>query len=76
MEKEELDRSGIDAGLTPEQQDLFLNVYDRHVKAMGIEMRQRLGRIKDVKWNEQQDCLIVTYKSGDWWHYCKDGTWY
>jgi uncharacterized protein YciU (UPF0263 family) len=64
--------------LTEEQFDLFKWVHARHYAAWGTEARKKFttDHIKKVVWDEDEDCLKVYYDSGDWWHYCKDGTWY
>lgn len=64
--------------LTDNEYALFLQVYARHNSAMGLEKRKdyTLSDIVKVEWNEEEDCLHVYYKDGEWWHYCKDGTWY
>lgn len=57
---------------------LLLEVYANHNRSMGHEMRKKysLSDIVKVEKNIEENCLNVHYKNGDWWHYCKDGTWY
>jgi hypothetical protein len=67
-------------GLTPEQSELFLEVHKKHFNAFeeGSEQQRKRSRanITNVNWSDKDDCLHVHYDDGQWWHYCKDGTWY
>jgi hypothetical protein len=66
--------------LTDEQQELFNRVHTAHLAAFwdGSEAREKrtLEHITKVVWDASEDCLNVYYDDGEWWHYCKDGTWY
>lgn len=73
-----LDHSKNKFNLTEQQFDLFKRVHSRHYAAWGIENRKKftVDHITKVIWDEEDDCLKVYYDFGDWWHYCKDETWY
>jgi hypothetical protein len=64
--------------LTEEQYALFTRVHTKHYEAWGTEERTKftLDHVTNVVWDDEGDCLKVYYDFGDWWHYCKDGTWY
>ena len=68
----------IPYGLNAEQYELFKWVYNKHYHGWGTEARNKrtLDHITKVEWNQKEDCLHVHYDDGEWWHYCKDGTWY
>lgn len=57
---------------------LLLTVYANHNRSMGMEKRKNftLSDIVKVERNIEEKCLNVHYKSGDWWHYSTNGTWY
>lgn len=63
--------------LTEEQSELFLEIQRKHLNGMGEEMRRKytLYRIKDLVWDQEEDCLKVYYDDV-WWHYGKDLTWW
>jgi hypothetical protein len=66
-------------GLKPEQYFLFLTVHVKHLKTLESKERQMdlsLKNIKEVIWDEEEDCLKVYYRNGDWWHYTKSEEWY
>ena len=47
---------------------------------MGTEKRKNYTaeQIEKVIWNDEEQCLNVYYKNGNWWHYSNqnDGVWY
>lgn len=65
--------------LSLQQKELFENVYEKHLKAMGENQRRKYERsqIKEIKWDAEEKCLKV-YWSGDtdWFHYTTLGEWY
>lgn len=64
--------------LTEENKRLFYRVYNKHQLSMGTDMKTKysLSNIENVYWSSRNDCLIVQFINGDWWHYTKDHTWY
>lgn len=64
--------------LTEGQRKLFWDVQLKRMKGMGSDMQKKYdsNHIKKVEWNKEEDCLHVHFDDGEWWHYCKDGTWY
>ena len=63
------------ASLTPDQQELFITVYAKHMNSLGDRAREGLGYPISVAWHEEDECLHVHYR-GTWYHYTPDGTWY
>ncbi|PWU68293.1 hypothetical protein [Gracilibacillus dipsosauri] len=63
--------------LTDDEHRILLNVYHKHMNAMGEEERKQyaLGNIKKVKGNVQEQCLEVYFKNGEWFKYFANGTW-
>ncbi len=61
--------------LTTEQQAAFEVTLDRHMGAMGLRAREKLGEVKEVSWDPEDECIIVQFEN-DWYHYTPDGTWY
>jgi len=64
--------------LSDNEYRLLLQVYADHNRSMGLEKRKNftLSDIVKVERNTEEKCLNVHYKSGDWWHYSINGTWY
>ncbi|MCC2380945.1 hypothetical protein LKM00_26470 [Bacillus wiedmannii] len=63
--------------LTKEHYDLFIQVHNKHMSVFGTNNKQKyaLEHVKNVVWDENEDCLKVHYDDV-WWHYSKDLTWY
>lgn len=64
--------------LNDKEYKLFLDVYQKHNRSMGIEKRKNytLSHVVKVERNTEENCLNVHYKNGDWWHYAPNGMWY
>jgi hypothetical protein len=63
--------------LTDEQKELFKETHQAHLSMMGTATRKKhaVERIKEVKWDKEENCLKVFYDSGDWYHYTSQ-EWY
>lgn len=61
--------------LTTEQKAAFEVTLDRHMGAMGDKAREALGEVKEVSWDLEEECLIVTFEN-DWFHYDWNHNWY
>ncbi|MEG7342538.1 hypothetical protein V6E27_28735 [Bacillus cereus] len=63
--------------LTKEQYELFIKVHERHMQAFGTKNQQKyaLINVKDIVWDEDEDCLKVYYED-EWWHYTRELEWY
>lgn len=64
--------------LTPEQRFLFTKTYTKHLASMGTTKRSNYTEkhIKNVIWDEEENCLKVYFNNGDWWHYSTNEEWY
>ena len=64
--------------LNDDEYKLFLDVYQKHNRGMGLEKRKdyTLSHIVKVERNLEEKCLNVHYENGDWWHYTPKGEWY
>ncbi|MUK89123.1 hypothetical protein GMD78_12135 [Ornithinibacillus sp. L9] len=64
--------------LSDSEYQLLMEVYANHNRSMGLDERKKftLSDIVRVRRNVKERCLEVYYKSGDWWRYAADGTWY
>lgn len=64
--------------LTEDQKALFKQIHDKHLACMGTDKRKNyvVSELKNVVWDEEEDCFKVYYKNGDWWHYTLNGEWY
>lgn len=58
-------------------QKLFDSVHRRHLAAMGAEMRKNYtkDKVKRIKANNKERCLVVYFKNGEHFKYFADGTW-
>lgn len=63
--------------LTETQQQLFLRVHEKHLKAMGTDNQRKyaLENVKKVAWDREEQTVNVYYED-TWWHYDKRGCWY
>lgn len=63
--------------LNDEEYELLLKVYANHNRSVGLREREKysLSHIVKVERNIEENCLNVYYED-EWWHYCKNGTWY
>ncbi|MBY0224118.1 hypothetical protein [Sporosarcina aquimarina] len=59
-------------------QELFHRVHAKHLKMMGTDERAKhsIENVTRVLWDEEEQCLKVYYKEGDWWHYTASGEFY
>ncbi|MFD1363177.1 hypothetical protein [Lentibacillus salinarum] len=64
--------------LTDKQKELFDQTYKAHVFMMDPEMRKQHTEehIKEIRWNENEQCLRVYFDNGEWYHYSLAGEWY
>lgn len=62
--------------LNDNEYKLFLDVYQKHNRSMGLEERKNYTLSHVVKVERSKNCLKVYYENGDWWYYAPDGTWY
>jgi hypothetical protein len=73
-------RCMVKFGLTEGQADLFTAVHRNHLAAFekfSDQWKKRIfGHIEKVVWYPEEDCFHVHYDDGEWWHYCRDGSWY
>jgi hypothetical protein len=73
-------RCMVKFGLTTEQAELFAAVHRNHLAAFekwSDQWKKRIiGKIEKVEWVPEEDCFHVHYDDGEWWHYCRDGSWY
>jgi hypothetical protein len=63
--------------LEPEHFDWFMRTHRAHMKAWGTDNQKKysLPNVKDVIYDEAEDCLKVYYDD-TWWHYDRRRTWY
>ena len=40
------------------------------------QKKRTLDNVTRIIWDEEEQCLKVYYKDGEWWHYGADGEWY
>lgn len=59
------------------QAEIFKKTYRRHLKTMGAGARADYmpGSIQKVAYEPENDVVIVTFKTGNWWHYDANGWW-
>ena len=64
--------------LTDNQYKVLQIVYANHNSSMSLKERVNydLSHMVKVEVNKEENCLNVHYDTGEWWHYCPDGTWY
>lgn len=64
--------------LEDDQKELFVATFDRHMKCRGTDKQIEFATVnlKEIKWDAEESCLKVYYKSGDWWHYDLKQEWY
>ena len=60
--------------LTEEQKDLMKKTNELHTKIVGLDYKKGMEIIET--WIDENDCVCVRLKNGEWYHYSKDGTWY
>lgn len=62
--------------LTSEQQQFFMKMHQRHMKAMGTDNQKKyaLVNVKKVAWDKEEKTVNVYYEDA-WWHYSTGG-WY
>lgn len=56
-------------------QEIFTKTHEKHMQAMGTEMRARHSKIDRVQWVPEESCVHV-YFEHDWYHYDANHTWY
>lgn len=68
----------VAAHLNDEEYKMFLEVYASHNSSMGLKEREKysLSHVVKVERTMEENCLIVRFDDGEWWHYCGDETWY
>ncbi|QQY96011.1 hypothetical protein [Bacillus thuringiensis] len=51
--------------------------HERHMQAFGTKNQKKyaLINVKDIIWDEDEDCLKVYYED-EWWHYTRELEWY
>ena len=62
--------------LTDSEYKYLLETYAAHNSSMNFEMRKNYSADKIVKIARGNDCLIVYYEGGDYWHYTPSQNWY
>lgn len=66
--------------LTADQAEMFVNTHRKHLSMFERESEawkmRTIGHVVKVLWNDEDDCLYVHFDDGEWWHYCRDLTWY
>lgn len=60
--------------LTQEQKDLMNKTNELHTEIVGLDYKKGMEIIET--WIDENDCVCVRLKNGEWYHYSKDGTWY
>lgn len=60
--------------LTQEQKDLMNKTNELHTEIVGMDYKKGMEIIET--WIDENDCVCVRLKNGEWYHYSKDGTWY
>ncbi len=45
-----------------------------HTEIVGLDYKKGMEIIET--WIDENDCVCVRLKNGEWYHYSKDGTWY
>ncbi len=60
--------------LTQEQKDLMNKTNKLHTEIVGLDYKKGMEIIET--WIDENDCVCVRLKNGEWYHYSKDGTWY
>ncbi|WP_371069112.1 hypothetical protein [Sediminibacillus sp. JSM 1682029] len=64
--------------LTDQQRAIFARTHVQHQEAMGLEKSKEYGiqNVKELRWDDEENCLKVYFANGDWWHYTPNGQWY
>ena len=62
--------------LTHEQQQLFANVHERHMAAMGAEAIAKYGKVTKATWDQKEGAIKAQYENGSYWYYTPGGKWY
>ena len=60
--------------LTEEQKDLMNKTNKLHTEIVGLDYKKGMEIIET--WIDENDCVCVRLKNGEWYHYSKDGAWY
>lgn len=74
----QIEKIPVASQLTDTMYKIFLSVYAKHNRSMGLEERAKytLSDITKVEVNIEDNCLNVHYADGEWWKYTLDGRWY
>lgn len=60
--------------LTLEQQELMKSTNERHTLCVGGEYKEGMQIIE--AWTNEDNCVCVRLKNGQWFHYTKAKEWY
>lgn len=78
MKKMTKEKLPVAKHLNDQEYKLLLQTYANHNSSMGLDLRKNytLSDIVKVERNIKENCFVVHYKNGEWWHYTPRGEWY
>lgn len=64
---------GIDK-LSDEQKNLIYRVNEKHTSCVGLNYKAGMKIVET--WIDENNCVCVRLKDGEWYHYTQSGDWY